>query len=197
MNAPSVLTELLEAAREIVAASDALAAFAPWPDGAEPAARGAAAIPALEEIAELAAPEPVQNAALQDAILRAADAIDWRQTYTEEEVGRHFLDHFGYCELIGPEGHFLSQEYRAFIAYWGEGLHYDWHVHEAEELYFIVSGEAEFFREGEAGQVLRAGDTRLHRPMQPHAMTTGDSPVLAFILWRGSGVAELPRMGRE
>ncbi|MDA7430966.1 dimethylsulfonioproprionate lyase family protein [Primorskyibacter aestuariivivens] len=132
---------------------------------------------------------------LRDAIRELSDFADWQQTYSVDEVGQDFLDRYGWFELVGPEGHFRSDEVRAFIAYWGERLYYPWHLHEAEELYFILAGEALFEAEGAPPVTLKAGEACLHKANQPHQMTTGDSPVLALVLWRGAGLSGVPRMG--
>lgn len=133
-----------------------------------------------------------------EAVCNALNAVwtlaRWEQTYSEHEVGRNFLDNYGYFELVGRQGHFQSDEIRAYIAYWGPGLHYDWHLHEAEELYVILAGEALFLAEGLEPTVLRAGDVRMHTSNQPHAMITEGSGVLALVLWRGAGLDGLPRM---
>ena len=124
-------------------------------------------------------------------------AAKWRQIYTEAEVGRRFLDNYGSIELVGPSGHFRAQGMRAFIAYWGPGLDYGWHLHEAEELYVILAGEALFEADGLPSAILRPGDTRLHTSNLPHRMTTQASGILTLVLWRGGGLTVPPRMGRS
>ena len=52
-------------------------------------------------------------------------------------------------------------------------------------MYLVIAGEAEFAIEGEASKTLRPGDTIYHRSNVPHALTTYDHPIMAYVLWRG------------
>lgn len=178
----------------LVAATPVLSQFAGWPL-AIPAAKPARSVPAGTLLKSWCDGHIAATVQLRDALRDLSDYADWQQTYTVEEVGQDFLNRYGWFELVGPSGHYQSDEVRAFIAYWGENLYYPWHLHEAEELYFILAGEALFEAEGQAPVLLKPGDSCLHLSNQPHQMTTGDSPVLALVLWRGSGLAEPPRMG--
>lgn len=120
---------------------------------------------------------------------------NWKQTYTEDEVGFGFLQDYGYLELYGPNGHFQTDQGRAYVGYWGRGLYYPWHRHEAEEIYAVVSGSGYFESQGAEAALLKMGDTRMHNSNQPHALTMTDGPILTFVLWRGAGMAGLPLMG--
>ena len=63
-------------------------------------------------------------------------------------------------------------------------LWYPWHQHPAEEMYSVISGEAEFMRHGRENRVLREGQSCEHHSNQPHAMQTSGKPVLAWVVWR-------------
>ena len=179
----------------LVAQTPALMGFAGWPL-ALPAQKPGRSIPAADILKAWSEGHVDATLATRDAIRDLTDYADWQQTYTVEEVGQDFLNRYGWFELVGPEGHYRSDEIRAYVAYWGENLYYPWHLHEAEELYYILAGEALFEAEGETPVTLRPGDIRIHRSNQPHQMTTGASPVLALVLWRGAGLSGVPRMGR-
>jgi len=58
-----------------------------------------------------------------------------------------------------------------------------------------VSGAGYFESEGAKPALLQTGDTRMHHSNQPHALTMTQGPILAFVLWRGAGMAGLPFMG--
>lgn len=178
----------------LVAADPRLLGFAGWPY-ARPVARPANSVPATAIVSAWDNGFNDTTAAAHQAVRALADVVDWQQTYSEAEVGRDFLNRYGWFELIGPSGHFHSDQIRAYVAYWGEKLFYPWHLHEAEELYFILAGHALFEAEGLPPQALGPGDIRIHGSNQPHAMTTTDSPVLALVLWRGAGIEGVPRMG--
>ncbi len=180
----------------LVAASPALMGFAGWP-AATPAQKSARPIPAADLLKTWSDGHIAATQEVRDAVRDLSDFANWQQTYTAEEVGQDFLDRYGWFELVGPEGHFQSQDICAYIAYWGENLYYPWHLHEAEELYYILAGEAFFEAEGAQPVTLRPGDTRIHSANQPHQMTTGASPVRARGLWRGEGLSGVPRMGTK
>ena len=187
------LEAVLEAARQLHAAHPDLNSFAPWPEDLTPANLRPRPIPATDLVASFAHSGTDLTRSLIEAVKGAADLASWKRTYTEEEVGADFRNRYGYFELFGPTGHFHSSQLRGYIAYWGEGLSYDWHSHEAEELYLTLAGEAVFKTEGNT-KTVAAGDTRGHTSWQSHAMDTNDRPILTFVLWRGEGMADLPRM---
>ena len=114
----------------------------------------------------------------------------------KDEVGHHFLDNYAYFELIGPTGHFRSNQCSAFIGYWGPGLYYPAHYHASEELYFVLAGHALFESGGDDPATLGPAAHRFHASHQPHAMTTTKSAILTLVLWRGpdlSGLSQLVR----
>ena len=193
----SALDNVYAETASLVAARPELAAFAPFDTHAPAAGVGARAAPAMRFLQSLRAATHRDTAPLVAAIAAMAPEVHWRRPYTEEEVGLDFVNRFCSMELVGPTGHFRSSTIRAFIAYWGERLYYPWHLHEAEELYFILAGEARFEAAGQDSAILRPGDTRFHESNQPHDMTTVESPILALVLWRGAGLAGRPRIGRR
>ncbi|WP_421703480.1 dimethylsulfonioproprionate lyase family protein [Aliiroseovarius sp.] len=190
----SGLARVLSAARTLHAATPGMQAFSPWKCSTTPEDRPSQPMPALDRVKGFNLPGTVATQPLIDAIRAAADFGHWIQTYTEAEVGRNFLDNYGYYELIGPGGHFRSDQMRGYVAYWGPGLFYDWHNHAAEELYVCLGGQARFLAEGRADVILTPGEALYHSAYQPHAMVTEDQPILTFVLWRGPGLADLPRM---
>ena len=94
---------------------------------------------------------------------------------------RHFLDNYAYFELIGPTGHFRSDQCSAFIGYWGPGLFYPAHHHASEELYFVLAGHALFESDGDSPATLGPAAHRFHASHQPHAMTTTYSAILTLV----------------
>lgn len=187
------LDAVLEAARQLHATHPDLNGFAPWPDDLTSSGLQPRAIPATDLVANLPLPGTEQTDALVQAVKAATDLASWKRTYTEEEVGADFRNRYGYYELFGPTGHFHSTQLRGYIGFWGEGLSYDWHSHEAEELYLNIAGEATFYSD-EDQTIVPAGETRAHTSWQSHAMVTNDQPILTFVLWRGAGMADLPKM---
>ena len=183
------LDKLLAAAHHFYQGSAAMQAFAPWPDDLQPAGLLPRDIPATAIIAGWQ-----DDDSLHKAVQAASPHIHWSHGYTEAEVGRDFLDGFGYLELYGPYGLFHSAKGRGFISFWRRGLDYPWHYHKAEELYAIVSGTARFEAHGDSPEILRAGDTKFHHSNQHHAMQTPDDHVLTFVLWRGNAITEFSKI---
>lgn len=194
MSARARLTAALEAARDWHASLPAARDFCDWPDDLIWADRAAHRLPSAMHLLSNPGAPGAGSAPLMEALQAVIDDVEWRHSYTAEEVGQHFLDHFCWFELAGPEGHFLTDQARITVGYWGPGLFYPRHQHAPEELYTVVSGRALFHADGEADARLGPGDTRLHLSNQPHAMTTGDDPVLTLVLWRGAGLADPPRL---
>ncbi|SLN37775.1 Cupin domain protein [Roseovarius litorisediminis] len=186
-----------EAARDWHTALPALGAFCDWPDGARFADRPAVAVPAITHLQANPGAATAASQALCTALIDLAPYVEWRHTYTESEVGADFLQRYGWFELIGPDGHYLSDQVRMTIGFWGAGLVYGRHQHLPEELYSVVSGAADFMLDGAETLRLSAGDTRLHPSNQPHALTTTTDPILTFVIWRGDGLADAPRMTKE
>ena len=121
----------------------------------------------------------------RQALLNLKDVVFWREPYKGEALAQTFLDRFCVYELFGLEGHFRCQTTRGFILYSTGNLYYPWHHHPAEEMYFIIAGEAEFTTEGNAPKLLKPGDTVFHAENQSHNMQTYDKGVLAWVQWRG------------
>lgn len=101
----SGLTAVLSAAKALHAATPGMQGFAPW-KGIDPMDqnRPARVLPALDLVKGFDLSGTSATQPLIDAICASADLGHWIQTYTEAEVGRHFLDNYGYYELIGPRG---------------------------------------------------------------------------------------------
>ena len=135
--------ELLHAAHQVYSSTDALQQFAPWPSDLLYVDRPVQPVPAIRQIKKRSDAHPLHIATQQ-----VADFGNWKQTYTEDEVGFGFLQDYGYLELYGPNGHFQTDQGRAYVGYWGRGLYYPWHRHEAEEIYAVVSGSGYFESQG-------------------------------------------------
>lgn len=194
MIARALFDAALSAARDWHSSIPEMSAFCDWPSDLNYEERTAVAQPVIPHLQSDPGTASAESRNLRDALVALAPQAEWRLTYSEQEVGRDMLQRYGWFELAGPDGHFRTDQTRMTVGYWGAGLDYGRHWHEAEELYSVVAGSATFMADGEAPRTLGPGQTRLHRSNQPHAMTTADQPVLTFVLWRGSGLADPPRM---
>ena len=187
MSAQELFDNALNEVRSFYRASDELVAFCPFPDGNALQFRELEPhhIPSAELMAADPSLDTRRFAAVRDALVALKDVAKWRETYKHTNIGEDFLNRFGCYELFGWDGHFDCQLTRGFIVYSDRGLYYPWHHHPAEEMYFILAGEAEFATEGNEPRLLQPGDTVFHATNQPHNMRTLDSGVLAWVQWRG------------
>ncbi len=187
------LDDVLEAARQVHQAHPELSAFGTWPSDLSPVPVQSSHIAAADQVRDFEVKGSELTQRLVAAVQGTTHLAHWKQTYTADEVGADFLARYGYYELFGPTGHFHSTQLRGYIGYWGAGLNYDWHSHQAEELYLTLAGGAVFKTTGD--EVFIGPDqTRMHSSWESHAMVTTDQPILTFVLWRGAGMGDLPRM---
>jgi mannose-6-phosphate isomerase-like protein (cupin superfamily) len=193
------VTTLLDEVKALWMATDSLSSFTDWPDDSTAGNSAPNHAPAAEKIMAWDMPETSPTSTVCRAVQQAALHVNWQFIYTEAEVGRHFLDNYAYFELIGPTGHFHSDQCSAFIGYWGPGLFYPAHHHASEELYFVLAGHALFESDGDDPATLGPTAHRFHASHQPHAMTTTNSAILTLVLWRGpelSGLSQLVKTHR-
>ena len=73
---------------------------------------------------------------VHNIIKQLSPYVNWKQTYEEKDVGKDFLEKYGYFELFGPTGHFLTNKMSLFVFFVDAESYYTWHNHEAEELYW-------------------------------------------------------------
>ena len=130
------------------------------------------------------------TAPLVDLILAAAPYLHWRQSYTTADPGfdQHYLDNYGWFNLIAPSGPFVSTDLRLSVGYWGQGLTYPGHWHEPEEIYLTLAGGATYISEGRTPVYGGPGTTICHYSNQPHSADFSREPLMAAAFWRGQGL---------
>ena len=121
---------------------------------------------------------------IHNLISDLSQEVYWESGYSENEVNKEFLSKYGFFELIGPTGHFLTSEMALWVNFLDKNSYYPPHNHEAEELYFVVSGEAKFESKDEQSKILKSKDTRFHKRYQAHSITTFDKKILSFVIWK-------------
>jgi hypothetical protein len=116
-------------------------------------------------------------------------ALNWGQTYSATDLGRDFLDNYGWVELLGTRGHFENDLVAGGFLVLGPNTLYPDHHHLAEELYVPLTGGTEW-RKGDAEFKEQAAGTLIHHASNVnHAMRTADAPLVAIYLWRGGPLA--------
>ena len=177
--------EALRLAQRLHEANPALSGFCSFPSDIFEQDKEAYDIPAAQKFMNDARiSEPSAYADFVEALKAFGPQAIWRETYKDTEIGELFREEFGCYELIGHDGPFRSQMMRGFIVYMPPGLWYPYHKHPSQELYFVLAGDADFYVEHDCER-LSAGDKAFHKSNIPHALETKDSPILAWVLWRG------------
>lgn len=184
MNQDAVYHTLLRTAQDAYAANAAMTGFVPFPEDVTPKAVTPYHSKCCDVFCEDQALVSQKYPALQEAIRAASDAVHWRETYKDTDIGDAFMDRFAcYC-IIGENAPFMSDAIRLFMVYMPPHFYYPWHHHPAEEMYMVVSGNGVFKRKGCPDETLTEGETSFHKSNQPHALETLDEPVLCLVVWR-------------
>ncbi len=125
--------------------------------------------------------------AIADAFAAVEPRSDWLQNpnYSVATLGPGYVDRYGYVELIGPGRPVESADLLVGLLLLGPEMHYPDHAHPAEEIYHVVAGHADWWREGEGWRRKPPGSVIHHAPMMRHAMRTKDEPLLALYCWTG------------
>jgi mannose-6-phosphate isomerase-like protein (cupin superfamily) len=179
------IKRLLESLHE-----SALAPFlAEWPESTETRMQAAADLPVLRWLDSVCRDGAVFGVDLVAAVCRASPRLTWRQTYTEKDIGRAFLDNYAWCAIVSREGPLASDRIACGFLLLGPQVHYPSHRHPAEEMYLILSGMAAWQRGAGAWTERAPGALIHHAGDEPHAMRTTASPLLALYLWRGAHIA--------
>ncbi|MBM3545627.1 MAG: cupin domain-containing protein [Alphaproteobacteria bacterium] len=126
-------------------------------------------------------------AEIAEAFAAVEPLATWLQNpnYSVENMGPGYVDRYGYVELIGPGRPVESADLLVGLLMLGPEMHYPDHAHPAEEIYHVVAGHAEWWREGEGWHRKPPGSVIHHTPMTRHAMRTRDEPLLALYCWTG------------
>jgi len=145
-------------------------------------------VPVLRWLPSALARAPVVAEPLVRGLLEASDVLAWRRSYTSSAVGDHFLDNYGWCELVGLTGERASDQLACGCLVLGPDTLYPRHRHEAQEIYVPLSGSASWgrgegdWREAAPGAVIH------HMSGEAHAMRTSLMPLLALYLWRSANL---------
>ncbi|MSP49497.1 MAG: cupin domain-containing protein [Alphaproteobacteria bacterium] len=125
--------------------------------------------------------------AIASAFAAAEPRVDWLQNpnYSVESMGPGFVERYGYVELVGPGRAAESRDLLVGLLLLGPETHYPDHVHPAEEIYHVVGGRAEWWREDEGWREKPPGAVIHHAPMVRHAMRATAEPLLALYCWTG------------
>lgn len=189
--------ELLDAVRDF-----ALAQTHPMVDKFKPAIAdwgsdwidvGQAYLPAANLLQAAIANGNPQTRDLMDTFARHKDRLYWEQSYKKEDdvVSDAMLAAYGFAEIIGKRGPFVSKRIRSGLGIYGADIVYPRHQHQAEEIYIILAGSAQF-RIGEAEAVRQSvGDVIYVESNTPHGFRTNDKSLVIYYLWQAGDLRQI------
>ena len=119
-----------------------------------------------------------------------ADLI-WIQSedYLRSPPSPGFADNYGYAVVAGPPdvapALASSDRLAAGVMMFGPRSCYPLHRHPAIELYYVISGVAEWWRGDGPWLPKEPGALIHHASGVPHAMRTSEEPLIVAYLWKG------------
>ena len=132
-------------------------------------------------------------ASLSKSLLEAGPAMRWTRNpnYSGAPGFARYLETSAYCDIAGPCGLLENGEIRTGLFLMGSETLYPSHSHPAAEGYAILSGTAEWWREGEDWMPRSPMTSLYHAPFRAHAMRTSAEPMLALYIATGD-ISTLP-----
>ncbi|NKB64640.1 MAG: hypothetical protein GKR95_21825 [Gammaproteobacteria bacterium] len=120
------------------------------------------------------------------------DQLHWEQSYSKADkaVSRAMLAGYGFAEIIGKNGPFLSDRIRCGIGIWGPHISYPKHRHQAEEIYLVMSGSAVFTLDGSTSMSAFPRDVIHVASMRDHGFETQAQPLIVLYLWQSGDLRE-------
>ncbi len=130
---------------------------------------------------------------LLDLTRQHKDRLLWEQSYSKRDkvVDDAMLAGYAFTELTGKLGPFISNRLRCGIGIWGPGITYPLHWHEAEEIYWILSGTARYCIEQDDPVLQRPSDIIYIPSNTPHGFSTEDEPFIVLYLWQGADLRQI------
>ena len=119
----------------------------------------------------------------------------WEQSYSKADglVGDDMLSGYGFAEVIGKQGPFISKRVRSGLGVWGPDIEYPSHRHQAEEVYVLLAGSAEFILgrgEAASARLRTAGDVVYVPSLQTHGFRTKEEPLVVLYIWQAGDLRE-------
>lgn len=157
-------------------------------------ARTPTQLPVLSSLGAVLDHAPPQCRAFIANLNAVSARLDWRQTYPRDEIDDAMLNGYGWTELVGAAGLVRDASVSAGLLLLGPHVHYPEHQHPALEHYLPLSGLAHWFDADLGWRRVPPLTPIVHRSGVPHAMRTGDEPLLAYFHWSGPGLDQASRL---
>lgn len=127
---------------------------------------------------------------LLDVLASSLPNLPWKYNYEPREDMPDLGLKMAWGEIIGPEAPYVCNSFCFGFTLIAPNSFYPAHRHPAIELYYVLSGTAEWTLEGKTTQH-KPGTFILHPSNAVHSMRTGDEPLLAMYTWSGDDVITL------
>jgi len=137
--------------------------------------------------AALAAAERGPLADIARAFALVEPALGWTQNpnYADAKLGQGYMAGYAYSDFVGPRGLMAGKGVAMGVLILGPRRLYPDHNHPAAEIYHVLSGTAEWSRDGKAFAPKAPGTAIHHAPWVRHAMRIGEDTLLALYGWVG------------
>ena len=128
---------------------------------------------------------------LADALLAASPSLRWIAPYQPGDGADALAAGYAVTMLVGTgipprpgyQVPFVNPDVLVTFTLQAPGIFYPLHRHKAPEIYHVISGAAQWRRDGEPWRQRLPGEWFFHASEQGHAMRTGDEPLLALAAW--------------
>ena len=141
-------------------------------------------VPARAALAPLLEAVARRDDPLLEALADCASALAW-QTAPPESCPESFAGRHAFVELFGPDGVVAGDDLRMGLFLLEPDVFYPPHRHAAEELYLVLAGQGAWQLSDSPFREMKSGEFVQIAPLEPHAIRTGERPVLALWAWRG------------
>jgi mannose-6-phosphate isomerase-like protein (cupin superfamily) len=129
---------------------------------------------------------------LVDSVAALSTAGGWYQIYTGEGINAEMADFMLAKQIAGPKGLIGSDSMCAGIFLLAPHFEYRMHDHAALEVYYVHSGTIGIQNGTESvPRRLGPGQYSITPSEVPHALYTGDAPVLLLYVWTGDMTAPI------
>ena len=147
-------------------------------------------LPVLSYLPHMANQAPEENQPLISQLIDSQSDLHFNQTYSADDFGDYFLQQYGWIKFLGPDAYWHSDVLSSGLVLFGDHVTYPEHWHEAEELYFPISGTANWYHEEKGWQPMSPCQIIHHASNIKHSMRTVGEPLLALYVWRGGNLVQ-------
>ncbi len=152
-------------------------------------------LPVADTLSMAVSLAPADTQGLLGLFEREKRSRKWEQSYSKADglVGDAMLSGYGFTEVIGALGPFVSSKVRAGIGIWGPAIDYPPHRRQAEEVYVPLAGAAEFrlgTGKGLSVETRGVGDAVYVPSMLTHGFRTLDQPFVVLYIWQAGALRQ-------